>query len=187
MPKRLLRRFTPDPQSLRRHKLLRYFGERLHEPNLWHFNRRSVANAIGTGLFLACIPVPGQMVLAAAAAIWLQCNLPLTVSMVWITNPVTMPPIFFFNYKIGAWLLGTAPRPFEFQLSLQWLMSETAALWLPLMIGSLTVGILLGVFACAIVRIVWRFHVIRRHFGRPHRLRSLRRRGKPAHPSNPDQ
>jgi uncharacterized protein (DUF2062 family) len=48
------------------------------------------------GLFCAFIPVPFQMLLAAPSAIIFSANLPVSIALVWITNPITMPPIFFF-------------------------------------------------------------------------------------------
>ena len=34
------------------------FGKLIYNPNLWHFNRHSVAKAFSVGLFFAWIPVP---------------------------------------------------------------------------------------------------------------------------------
>ncbi|MDQ2695419.1 MAG: DUF2062 domain-containing protein [Pseudomonadota bacterium] len=168
MPRRVIKRYMPDHQWVREHKHLQHFGELLHDPNLWHLNRRSVAGAAGLGIFVAFIPVPMQMVLAAAGAILLRVNLPLAVAGVWITNPVTMPPIYYFTYKVGTWLLRAPPRPFEFELSLNWLWHEAGAVLWPLLVGSLSVGLVAGCLAYAAVRLLWRLHVVlrRRRSGR---------------------
>ena len=175
MPKRLIKRYLPDAHKIREHRHLQLFGERLHDPNLWHLNRRSVAGAMGIGVFLALLPFPGQMVMAAAAAIWLRINLPLAVATVWITNPFTFTPIFYFNYKVGTWILGIEYQRFTFQLSLEWLMRETGTVWKPLLIGSLFVAALLGLSVYVMVRVAWRFYIIRkrRQIGKP-RLRKIR-------------
>jgi hypothetical protein len=101
VPKKLIKRYLPDHQTLRTHRHLQVFGARLHDPNLWHLNRRSASGAFAVGLFVAFIPLPLQMLLAAALAIVTQVNLPVSVALVWITNPVTMPPIFYFCYRVG--------------------------------------------------------------------------------------
>jgi uncharacterized protein (DUF2062 family) len=162
MARRFLKRYLPNHQSIREHRHLRFLGKRLHDPNLWHLNRRSVAGAMGVGVVVAFIPLPGQVIIAAFAAIWLRINLPLTVTTVFITNPFTMPPVFYFTYKVGVWMLGTPPQPFAFELSLHWLWHKAGAIWAPLLIGSLTVGVLLGTTVYGVVRLLWRLQVIRR-------------------------
>ena len=69
MPKRLIKKFFPDPETIKEHKHLKVFGSLLYDPNLWHLNRRSFAGALAVGLFVAFIPLPTQMIIAAALAI----------------------------------------------------------------------------------------------------------------------
>ena len=54
------------------------------------------------------------MLLAALIAIWLKVNLPLSVALVWVSNPITMGPMFYFAYKLGALLMGEEPTVDEF-------------------------------------------------------------------------
>ena len=174
MPRRLIRRYLPDHRKIREHKHLRLFGERLHDPNLWHLNRRSVAGAIAMGVFVGLLPLPGQMIIAAAMAIWFRINITLAVTTVWITNPFTMAPIFFCNYRVGVWLLHTEPRPFHFELSLHWLVTETNAIWLPLMVGSLVLGILLSIIVYGLIRLAWRLYIIRKRRYRQNHIDKIR-------------
>ena len=74
MAKKLIRRYLPDPHKIRDHKHLRLFGTLLHDPNLWHLNRRSVSGAFAVGLFMAFVPMPFQMIPAAALAILLSTS-----------------------------------------------------------------------------------------------------------------
>ena len=133
MAKKFVKRYMPDAHKIRHHRHLRFFGTLLHDPNLWHLNRHSVAGAMAVGLFWAFVPIPLQMIPAAALAIWFRVNLPISVALVWLTNPITMPPVFYFNYKLGTWILR---RPVEdvtfpvsdvkFELSWTWVTHEWA-------------------------------------------------------------
>ena len=162
MPKRIIKRYLPDPHKVRNHKHLQLFGQLLHDPNLWHLNRRSVAGAFSVGLFFAFVPVPFQMVLSALGAIILRVNLPLAVGLVWLTNPVTMPPIFYFAYKLGTWILGTAlHKGITFEVSMQWLMGELTMIWQPFLLGCFVLGILSAALGNMTIRLMWRIHVIR--------------------------
>lgn len=115
--------------------------------------------AFFVGLFLAFMPVPGQMVLAALMAILLRCNLPLSVSLVWITNPVTMPAIFFIAYKIGALIVDVPVRDIEFELSIHWLTTSLLTIWKPLLVGALVCGLFFGSVGYFVVNQLWRWRV----------------------------
>ncbi|MFK5914585.1 MAG: DUF2062 domain-containing protein [Woeseiaceae bacterium] len=161
MPKKFIQRFMPDSEKIRNNKQLnKVFGTLLHDPNLLHLNRRSVSMAFLVGLFMAFVPLPSQMIMAAAVAIFLRCNLPISVGLVWISNPITMPPIFYFAYQVGATLLGTPEHKFNFVLSWEWLGSELAAIWEPFLLGCAVCGIFFGVLGFVSVRLLWRLHII---------------------------
>ncbi len=162
MPRRFLKRYIPDSKTLRGYKSLRPLGARLHDPNLWHLNRRSVAGGLGLGVFVAFIPVPMQMLIAAFLSILLRVNLPLAVLSVWITNPLTMPVIFFAGYKFGNGLY------YLFNLN-EWLQADETGYWLvkqlgtfggPLVLGSLVLGTLLGLLTYGLIRLLWRWHLV---------------------------
>lgn len=174
MPKKLLKRFMPDPRAIREHKYLRIFGPLVHDPNLFHLNRRSASGAFAVGLFMAFVPVPFQMVLAAAGAIAFRVNLPLSVALVWLTNPVTMPPMFYSCYKVGAWLLRTPPGKFHFALSGDWLMTELSTIWQPFLLGCFVVGSISAALGYVVIRGLWRLNIIRQ-LERKRRIRLQRR------------
>jgi hypothetical protein len=161
MPKKFIRKYLPDAHKMRDHKSLQVFGTLLHDPNLWHLNRKSVSLAFAVGLFLMWIPVPSQMVLAAAAAILVRSNLPISVILVWISNPLTMGPMFYGAYKFGAWMLSAPHNKFSFELSLDWLMTEMLAIWKPFLLGCFTMAVISGLLGFFTVRILWRLHIVR--------------------------
>ena len=161
MPRRIFKRYMPDHEKIRDHKHLQFLGTLLHDPNILHLNKRSVSGAFAVGLFCAFIPVPFQMVLGAIGAIWLRVNLPISVALVWITNPFTVGPIYFFCYKLGTLILGTPLRELEFELSYAWLMQEIGVIWQPLLLGCLIVSTISAILGYFVIRGFWRLHVIR--------------------------
>ena len=172
MPKKLIRRYLPDHHKIKSHKHLKCFGTLIHDPNLWHLNRRSVSGALFLGLICAWIPVPFQMVIAAGVAILAHVNLPLCIASVWITNPLTMAPMFYFAYKTGAWMLNSPPHEFTFELSFDWLMVELDHIWQPFLLGCLICGLISGLIAFLAIRVLWRLHIFR--YIKKRRLRRLR-------------
>ena len=159
MPKKTLKSITPSPEQMRRIKSLRLLGDWVYATNLWHINRYSSAMAFFVGLFVAFMPIPGQMLLAALLAVMLRCNLPLSVGLVWITNPVTIPAIFFIVYKVGALIVDVPVRDIEFEVSFHWLTNSLATVWKPIVVGSLLCGLFFGSLGYFIVNQLWRWRV----------------------------
>ena len=159
MPKKFIRRFLPDHRSIKQNKALSMFGSLLHEPNLWHLNRRSASGAFGIGLFFAFWPVPFQMWLSAAVAIPMRANLPLSVATVWITNPFTMPPIFYTAYKVGATVLGVQATGFQFELSWTWLMNSINTIGPAFLLGCAICSVVAGIIGYYGLDWTWRYQV----------------------------
>jgi len=162
MPKKLFQRYMPDHRTIREQKCLRCFGSLLHNPALWHLNRHSLARAFFVGLICAFIPVPFQMILAAAGAILIFANLPVAVALVWLTNPITMPPVYYSCYKVGAWIMNLPEHDFHFELSMQWILHGMSAIWQPFLLGCAVLGVISGVLGYITVKVMWRWLVIRR-------------------------
>ncbi len=112
------------------------------------------------GLFWAFIPIPFQMVVAAATAIPARVNLPISVALVWITNPLTMPPMFYSTYLVGTWILGEPMQEVEFELTVEWLMNSLGGIWQPLYLGSLLCATAAAFVGYTFIRGYWRWHVI---------------------------
>lgn len=160
MPRKIIKRFMPDHAKIRDHKNLQFLGTLLHDPNLLHMNRRSVSGAFAVGLFFGWIPVPFQMVFAAVVAIFVRVNLPVSVALVWFSNPVTMPPLFYFAYKLGAWILGMPEMAFSFELSFEWLQQGLSAIWQPFLTGCFILAVSSSLLGYAGIRWLWRMKVI---------------------------
>ncbi|APZ42506.1 DUF2062 domain-containing protein [Acidihalobacter ferrooxydans] len=130
---------------------------------MWHLNRRSISGGVAVGLFMAFVPLPFQMLFAAVAAIILRVNLPTAAALVWISNPLTMPPILFFAYKLGLWVLRRSPHHMPaFTLSLEWFGGEFLKIWEPLLVGSFLLSASTALLGYAGMRLFWRCTVARR-------------------------
>jgi uncharacterized protein (DUF2062 family) len=123
---------------------------------------------------MAFIPLPFQMVFAAGAAILFRVNLPLSVCLVWITNPVTIPPILLFAYMLGNWIVGdsTVVQPLEF--SIEWLRNGgIGSIWRPLVVGCLILSVVSSALGYSLILWIWRWQAIekwknrRRHKAHP--------------------
>ncbi len=156
MPKKFIQRFLPDHQKIKQQKSLRVFGSWIHDANLWHLNRRTARGAFAVGLFFAFIPVPFQMILAAALAIVWRVNLPISVALVWITNPLTMPPIFYGSYLVGTLFLGQSSQTFSFEPTWEWFTHSLSTIGPAFLLGSLVCGLVAGTLGFILIDVLWR-------------------------------
>ncbi|CAL1241505.1 DUF2062 domain-containing protein [Candidatus Methylocalor cossyra] len=160
MPKKFFKRYLPDASRIKDIKALEFLGERLHSPNLWHLNRHSVARAFAIGLWaMYTPPLPWQQILAAALAFYFNANLPISVALVWITNPLTWVPMYYLAYKIGTLILGMPAFGFD-RFAELFTIEKALELGTPLLVGCLVlmhVGALAGYFG---VQCLWRRAVL---------------------------
>lgn len=166
MPKNFLKQIVPNPARIRKIKGLHLLGEGIYASNLWHINRYSASMAFFVGPFVALMPIPGQVLVAAVLAVLLRCNLPLSVGLVFITNPLTMAPVFFMAYEIGALIIDVPVRDIKFELSFYWLSNSLATIWEPFLLGCLIVGLFCGSLGYLTVNQLWRLNVSRQWHAR---------------------
>jgi len=146
------KRYFPTKYQLKSYKSLRWIGHQLYDPVLWKWQRKRVAKAAAIGLFFAFIPLPAQMLLAAICAVYFRANLPLSIMLVWISNPLTMPPIFYFCYVVGGRLL-QQPIQFNEPTLSEYLMN----IWQPFMLGCVVLASCGALIGYVVVMVGWRF------------------------------
>jgi len=98
------------------------------------------------------------MVLAAFFAIIFAANLPISVILVWITNPITIPPILLIAYKIGALIIGPGDDVLSIGSDFDFI-SGTIKVWKPVLIGSLIMSVVSSFIGYLTVSIYWRVYV----------------------------
>ncbi|MHB8920550.1 MAG: DUF2062 domain-containing protein [Halothiobacillus sp.] len=160
MPRKFFRRWAPSKETVLSPSFMQPFAKWLSHPNLWHFNRRSVSGGVAVGLFIAFLPIPFQMVLAAIAAVFLRVNVALAVAMALLSNPLTMVPIFWTAYMIGSWLTGRSIALPQSGISFEWVMAQIHTIWLPMLLGLLSISTVSSVVSFVVIRVLWRLNVI---------------------------
>jgi len=143
-----------------KNRWIKLLGPRLQESGLWHINRKSCSGGVAVGVFCAFVPIPFQMLLAAIAAILFRSNILVAVPMVWISNPITMPPMFYFCYLVGAQILDSNIEGFAFELSFTWLLTGLLEIWQPFLLGCLVVGFITSALSFIMIRVLWRLHIL---------------------------
>ena len=171
MPRKFLKRYSPSHKSIKENRALAMLGEDLHRPSLWILNRNTVARAFAIGLFCAWIPFPLQTILAGILAIYYRAHLPLSVALVFVTNPITIPPMFYFAYKLGSVMLGLELQTIEMNLSWHWFSSMMGQIWQPLVFGCLILAIVSSAIGYFTINTLWRKGVKNRWEERTHERR----------------
>jgi len=126
-------------------------------------NRNAVSKAVLVGLFFAFIPMPMQMLAVVLMIPLIKFNVPIGISLVWITNPLTMPFIYYFELIIGD-LLTFSPvnQDIEFMVELftmNWFSSDFFSglmeIIVPMYIGAFFTSALLSISGYYLVRWLW--------------------------------
>ena len=156
MPKRKLKKILPSHEKIKEQKFLKIFGSFLHKREIWSLSRKRVVLGVLIGIFVAALPMPLQMVLATFLAIVLNANLPISFILIFISNPFTMPAIFYFEYKIGNLLLNPEV---VIEFSIDSMTNNFDQIALSLWSGAIIVGVFSSVICAIVVNFLWIYTV----------------------------
>lgn len=113
--RRLKRILRPLPRraTIHRYPVLKWFAATARKrSDLWSFRREQIVPAIYVGSILALLPPPTpQMPLTFLLALIIRCNLMVAAALTFITNPLTIAPLYYADYKIGGFVLDTFWHP----------------------------------------------------------------------------
>ena len=157
--KKLLSRYG----YLKTHPRLRLLHKYLHNPLLWHFNRRSISRALAIVGIIGFIPLPTQMLFSAICAIVFRANLPLAIIGVWFSNPLTLIPIYYGCYHVGLLVLQPTTPIESFHWTLSSINIHLSQILLPTLVGTCIVALITSISAYVLTRLFWRHWVLHRY------------------------
>ena len=160
------------------HKLRRFIVYRVLSLN---DTPHRIALGVAVGMFVAWTPtIPLQMVLTLALATLVGANKFVGLPFVWVSNPLTLIPVYGPSYMVGCWLtpgqyswktfakaMNTAFTSFGdgWIAMLQAWWSATLSIFVPLWVGTLIVAPFVGLVSYGVT--YWgvvRFRRIYHHF-----------------------
>ena len=142
---------------------LNYLASHLLSPRLWSLRRHTVAYGTALGAFCAFLPIPFQMVVATVACIVLGINLPIALACVWISNPITIPFLFYIAYIVGEEIYPSGVvlsiDNFSSMVAVGELLGNTATTFL---VGCLVMGLLAAIVGYVLAHAIWMIWAQRR-------------------------
>ena len=153
-----LKKQIPSKEQLEQNRFIKPFAPTLRKsPNYWQFNRSSVTRGCAIAVFGAFMPIPFQMVIALILSLPLQANLILSLGLLWISNPITIAPMYFLCYEVGAWVLRVPTEKMNIHLTGAWITHELAHIWEPFLLGCLICGAVFSAITYVFVFFIWKY------------------------------
>ena len=122
-------------------------------------NRKMITRGVVLGIFIAFIPMPMQMAAVLLFMPLFRFNVPIALAMCWLSNPITMPPMYYIEYELGSFLLGISPQPVE--LTLEWFSNNMDAIFIPLYFGTLIFSVVGSISSYFLVTYFWKLSACR--------------------------
>ena len=120
----------------------------------FNINRRMVTKGVFVGLFWGFIPMPMQMLAVVATTPFMRFNVPIAIAMVWLSNPFTMPPMYYMEYLTGNLILGKEGID-DIELTIDWFSSHMGDIFLPLYVGTAFYSLIVAGSVYALLNWLW--------------------------------
>jgi len=164
-----LRHLEPRVLESLNSPFLRRMRPWLDQHDVLSFTREPLARGVAIGMLCGLIPGPLQILGSIGLCAWLRGNVIAAAIATAYTNPLTIVPLYWLAFQIGALLL-PGPQvmpPLEMPHGhfMQWaagLGAWITALGWPLLVGLPVLGTLLAVNAYALVQLLFLTPVLRR-------------------------
>ena len=126
-------------------------------PEFLAANRKMISRGVFLGVFIAFIPMPMQMAAVLLFMPFFRFNVPIALAMCWLSNPFTMPPMYYMEYLTGSFILGIEASPVE--MTLDWFSENIDDIFIPLYFGTALYSIFGSFLAYWIVNHFWKSSV----------------------------
>lgn len=117
-------------------------------------NRKMITRGVAIGLFWGFIPMPMQMLAVMATTPLLRFNVPIAISMVWLSNPFTMPPMYYVEYLTGNFILGYEGIE-GIELTMEWFSENFDDILVPLYVGTAFYSIIVTSLVYVLLNRLW--------------------------------
>jgi len=121
-------------------------------------NRKSISRGVLVGLFWGFIPMPMQMLAVLITTPFLKFNVPIAISMVWLSNPITMPPMYYMEYLTGNFILGREGIA-SVELTVEWFKDNLNDIFIPLYVGTAFYSIVVSSTIYLLINQLWIYSV----------------------------
>jgi uncharacterized protein len=171
MSKIRFKKWILNALRLRRRQVLRPLRHRIRHKALWSFDRDSVARGAALGMFFGILTPIAQILFAILGAILLRANVVVAALTTLISNPFTIPPIYFWSYRLGVFLTGQADPGAEAEVLADieeatesalevtgWfpaLLEWVASIGPPLAVGVVTTALAAALAVFVLVHAIW--------------------------------
>ena len=98
--------------------------------------------------------MPMQMLAVIMFTPFFKFNVPIAISLVWITNPFTMPFVYYIEYKTGVFLLNRKSLE-NIELTLNWFSNNWDNIVIPLYVGTIPYSVFISIFFYYLINILW--------------------------------
>ena len=137
-----------------KHPKIKNFLKKTKIPNQYFAtNKKMISKGVLIGLVIAFIPMPMQMAFVLTIIPFTKFNVPIALAMCWLSNPLTMPLMYYIEYLTGAYIMGIETQ--NIKITIDWFMQNIDNIFIPLYIGTAFYSIFISTSIYMIINFLW--------------------------------
>lgn len=144
----------------------------------FNINRKMITRGVAIGLFWGFIPMPMQMLAVLAITPFIRFNVPLAIIIVWLSNPFTMPFMYYMEYLTGNFILGQEGIA-NMELTIDWFSTHIGDIFIPLYVGTAFYSIVISTLTYLLLNWLW-IKSVKDEKSEKHEKRKKKKTSKPS-------